>query len=1188
MRRSALFAVCIALSACQCGQKALVEQGPHAEVTPIPDTSGAATLAFGPVGVGSTKTLDVTVLDDGTEPLQATPSLAASTSAELTVDFTSGTQLTEAPGATFTFAVTFAPVVLGAAQGSITLVTNSNSTPHDFTISITGTGTSAPNLCIAAADLDFGDVQINSTKTQTVHLQSCGTETLNLSAISPGGPEFALANTPPTLPAALMPGDTLAVDISFTPTAAGPVSRMLSISSDDPSPGAFDLTGNGTNCVLDVQPGTLAFGSVVQGLTASQTLQLISIGESDCTVSAITAPAASSGFTLNMPPAAPLDLPPGLEVDVEVDFTPSSAAAASGQVTIASDDGAHPSQVVNLTGTGTAPPPCAFTANPNPVNFGSVGVGQSSSQNVVITNHGTSDCYVNSSALNGDTSFSAMLPGSLPPTTVSANGGTLSVPVKFTPADATTHSGTMVIKYSDQEVTLSGMSTLSVPLSGGALAPKLCLTPTSLDFGSVAAHQTAQKSFAIQSCGPGPLQVRGVIFSAGTSHDFTFPTPPAVPLTLAPNAVSTVNVDFIPSTTSGSAGTVQVLSNDPAQPVATVQLKGNLGSCSAALLCTPASLDFTGTTVGQTSARPVNCVNSGSAALTVSGVAISSGSDPDLSLLAGRLPAVVQPGGVLRAQVQFAPNSTNAGTATFTLQTGGCGDGEVNVTAQGLAAHYPMCPAIAAFTPQIKWQWNGSPSASDSTNLVMTPAVVNLTDDNGDGQIDENDVPDVVFASCSTAGCCVDCADVMNFQNSDLSGTATLHAVSGKDGSEEWTLTDPSLQVPAGAQLAIADLDGDGVPEIIAVQHSFRPGVDCPGLSVDLPMCGKYVTGVLLVLDNKGHLKFQTEPYTQPIDVTSNDSAPLVADLDQDGSPEIIYGDTVFDSSGHVLWHMSKTIGDNGQGVTPIAADVDGDGFLELIGGPTAYHADGGVLWSTSGIADGMALIADVDGDGKPEVIERPDALDVIVLDGLTGAVKKKITFPAGADAGVADSVCPGAPTAADFLGNGSMQIGVPSGNWFYLVRGDTGEIVWQHPTEDYVDQCGASGAAAFSFFGDGKTDVVYADSENIYVWRGDGTQVYKADRESSTLFETPVVADVDNDGHADIVITNQGIGGTSNGLTVLSDSSNNWPATRRIWGQWNYHVTDYNENGTIPRVEQAPWLKTKLWRGNPAECVPQ
>src|SRR5262249_45194736 len=54
---------------------------------------------------------------------------------------------------------------------------------------------------------------------------------------------------------------------------------------------------------------------------------------------------------------------------------------------------------------------------------------------------------------------------------------------------------------------------------------------------------------------------------------------------------------------------------------------------------------------------------------------------------------------------------------------------------------------ITGLDPVLKWSWTGSSVAPDYAQVIVTPIVANLTDDNGDGVIDENDVPDIVFPS---------------------------------------------------------------------------------------------------------------------------------------------------------------------------------------------------------------------------------------------------------------------------------------------------------------------------------------------------------------------------------------------------------------------------------------------------------
>ena len=59
-------------------------------------------------------------------------------------------------------------------------------------------------------------------------------------------------------------------------------------------------------------------------------------------------------------------------------------------------------------------------------------------------------------------------------------------------------------------------------------------------------------------------------------------------------------------------------------------------------------------------------------------------------------------------------------------------------------------PEGGEFAPEMECRWNGPPSGDPypaHTDVVMTPVVGNLTDDNGDGVVDTEDVPDIAFIS---------------------------------------------------------------------------------------------------------------------------------------------------------------------------------------------------------------------------------------------------------------------------------------------------------------------------------------------------------------------------------------------------------------------------------------------------------
>jgi hypothetical protein len=81
----------------------------------------------------------------------------------------------------------------------------------------------------------------------------------------------------------------------------------------------------------------------------------------------------------------------------------------------------------------------------------------------------------------------------------------------------------------------------------------------------------------------------------------------------------------------------------------------------------------------------------------------------------------------------------------------------------------------------------------------------------------------------------------------------------------------------------------------------------------------------------------------------------------------------------------------------------------------------------------------------------------------------------------------------------------------------------------------------------------------------------------SHTRLEMVVIADVDNDGNAEVVIAeNSHFGGTP-GVEVWGDVLDNWVFTRRIWNQHSYHVTNVSEDGSVPAYEIPNWSEAHL-----------
>ena len=95
----------------------------------------------------------------------------------------------------------------------------------------------------------------------------------------------------------------------------------------------------------------------------------------------------------------------------------------------------------------------------------------------------------------------------------------------------------------------------------------------------------------------------------------------------------------------------------------------------------------------------------------------------------------------------------------------------------------------------------------------------------------------------------------MNFYNWGF-----LRALSGVDGSEKWTLAGLNNRARAGTAVAIGDLDGDGLGEVIA------RGIES-----------------VMAVEHDGTIRWVTSLNIH------GQQHPLLADLDGDGTPEIIW-----------------------------------------------------------------------------------------------------------------------------------------------------------------------------------------------------------------------------------------------------------------------------------------------------------
>ena len=118
----------------------------------------------------------------------------------------------------------------------------------------------------------------------------------------------------------------------------------------------------------------------------------------------------------------------------------------------------------------------------------------------------------------------------------------------------------------------------------------------------------------------------------------------------------------------------------------------------------------------------------------------------------------------------------------------------------------PPCGALPPSTvlaPVVAWTWTG-PAGEDS--VLVTPLVANLDDDTYDDAINPCDRPEVIVAAVDAPP---------DKDNPMPSGH--LYVLDSSSGELKWMIDHP---IDATANPALADIDDDGIPEILAFERS--------------------------------------------------------------------------------------------------------------------------------------------------------------------------------------------------------------------------------------------------------------------------------------------------------------------------------------------------------------------------------
>jgi hypothetical protein len=318
----------------------------------------------------------------------------------------------------------------------------------------------------------------------------------------------------------------------------------------------------------------------------------------------------------------PMTLGPGQSTAFTVSFAPAGAGSASGNISVVSN-AANSVSTVALSGMGVQP---QISVAPASVSFGTVTVGQTSSQIVTLTNAGGANLNITQLAGPG-TGFA--LSGLALPLTLGP-GKSTAFTVSFAPTSGASSAGTLML------VSNAPTSPTTIPLSGTGLAPVLQLTPstTSLSFGSQTLNASATQSVTLTNTGNAAVSISQVNV---TGSGFTLHG--SAPLvTLSAGQAASFSVTFTPTVAGSATGSASVISTAANSPLS-ISL-GGVG-VQPEISVVPASVSFGTVTVGQTNSQTVTVSNPGTANLTITQ---SAGPGTGFGLTGLALPLALAPG----------------------------------------------------------------------------------------------------------------------------------------------------------------------------------------------------------------------------------------------------------------------------------------------------------------------------------------------------------------------------------------------------------------------------------------------------------------------------------------------------------------------------------------------------------------
>ena len=286
----------------------------------------------------------------------------------------------------------------------------------------------APEMSFSAPRLRFAGVVVGQTETLVVVATNHGQSRVTVSDVRSTDSRFKVSTL--ELPQILAAGESLAVSVTFSPTAKGGVGGSVILSSNASNRAIYlALAGTGvTREQVTVNPRNLSFGNVEVGASSTLAAVVTNPGQGKVVLDGLQT--EGTGFSVSGA-TFPLVLPAGKALKLDITFKPQAAGPVGGSSFVSG-----PNLNIAFTGIGVGSPELVIT--PFTLNFGDVAVGATEKRTVELSAIGGG---VTISSVSSSSSQFAVLDTSFPLTI--PVGRSVSLNVAFTPQSSGTPSATL-------------------------------------------------------------------------------------------------------------------------------------------------------------------------------------------------------------------------------------------------------------------------------------------------------------------------------------------------------------------------------------------------------------------------------------------------------------------------------------------------------------------------------------------------------------------------------------------------------------------------------------------------------------------------------------------------------------------------------------------------------------------------